>query len=483
MSKKVELIRVNNILYIKPWITSLNNHLVCFRKVTGPPRPGKRGLDVKYIPETLYYMAPHTKTEIGVTYGGLFTRVYQFLQENGYEVEVKNHQEKIPGVKFDVLKNISFRTGQEKALLSILSSFRGRIKAPPGFGKTFVIELICKLYDKKTKILVVTTRSSVLTDIKRRITAAVPNKNVIQVSAGKPVLEESDIIVCSAKSLHRIPPDWPDLLLFDEVHGAAAPKISECLAAITKARMFGFSASPVGRSDNADLLSEAFFGPIICDIEYKEAQDNEVVCPIEVWKLPVNAVEIDRSNQTSRDRWNIWRNRTRNNVIKAAIDKFSKDTQILVLVNTVEHALVLKTLMPDFTVVYASLTEAQRKRFIRAKICDEVQPLKLDKEQIKNDFREGKIKRVISTSTWREGVDFPNLEVVVRADGTKGPIPATQIGGRLSRIAEGKEKGIVIDFTDNFGKCYINRSKNRFKNYLKEGWAVIDGYGTFPKRT
>ena len=69
-------------------------------------------------------------------------------------------------------------------------------------------------------------------------------------------------------------------------------------------------------------------------------------------------------------------------------------------------------------------------------------------------------------------VDFPDLEILIRADGMAGNIPCVQIGGRLSRKIAGKERGILIDFLDKFDRRLLAKSNTRVKHYTNEGWEI-----------
>lgn len=492
MMQSVELTINQNSILVRPWLSCLEAPLTCFRRKTKINYQVKGGMEMVLIPEPLFYtihsgVPKQSVPTIGWVFGGLEETLKRTLKEKNIAFTIRDTRRTVPDFDFSVLDNIDFRFGQIDIIDAVLQNHQGILAGPPGLGKSFLIELICAGYYKKgVKILVVTTRSSVLRELHSRIATRDPNAELLLVNGQSgsaervaQLLEKTEIAVCSSKSLHKIPAEWPDLLIYDEVHGAAAPEVSQVLATFIRARKFGFSASPMGRGDSADLLTEALFGPTICNIKYKDAADNSVVAPIEVWMLPVKCPEIIKTLPTSRDRWNIWRNRTRNEKIKAAVDFFPEDTQILILVNTAEHAFILQQLLPDFKVIYASLNDDQRRKFAKMRLCAPDTPLVLDHKKLQEDFKEGRIKRVIATTTWKEGVDFPDLNVVIRADATKGPIAATQIGGRSSRIRKGskKTKGVIIDFTDEFGPRYQRRAKNRVSNYLKEAWTVIEGFG------
>jgi superfamily II DNA or RNA helicase len=75
---------------------------------------------------------------------------------------------------------------------------------------------------------------------------------------------------------------------------------------------------------------------------------------------------------------------------------------------------------------------------------------------------------------WREGVDLPDLPVVIRADGQCGLIASIQIGGRVSRTHESKSIGLVIDFRDHFCKETYDKSCAKIGHYRAEGWRVIE---------
>jgi len=89
-------------------------------------------------------------------------------------------------------------------------------------------------------------------------------------------------------------------------------------------------------------------------------------------------------------------------------------------------------------------------------------------------FELGRLKKVIATKVWKQGVDFQDLSVLVRADAVSTPIQSTQIPGRLSRLGREKEKdyGILIDFFDKFSGNLYARSLNRFKVYRSKGWSI-----------
>lgn len=96
----------------------------------------------------------------------------------------------------------------------------------------------------------------------------------------------------------------------------------------------------------------------------------------------------------------------------------------------------------------------------------------VQRDSYRTQFRAGTLKRVIATGCWGTGVDFPHLSVVVRADARSGPIDNTQIPGRATRSADGKEFGIVLECDDCHNDTLKSRAARRFTAYRKKGWSV-----------
>lgn len=96
-----------------------------------------------------------------------------------------------------------------------------------------------------------------------------------------------------------------------------------------------------------------------------------------------------------------------------------------------------------------------------------------EKEEIQKKFESGELKKVISTGTWKEGVDFDQLAVLIRADGAVSEIDSTQIPGRLSRLSPGKDRGMLVDFDDQFNGWARRRSQQRLRTYRGHGWNIM----------
>ena len=93
-------------------------------------------------------------------------------------------------------------------------------------------------------------------------------------------------------------------------------------------------------------------------------------------------------------------------------------------------------------------------------------------DALQGEFETGRLRKAIATPIWREGCDFRNLAVLIRADAMAGVIPSVQIPGRLSRTAVGKTSGLLIDFMDSFNEDLRRSSEARLKAYKAKGWRI-----------
>ncbi len=406
---------------------------------------------------------------------GFTTRICGILKKFGYEYELVDLRD-LPPLKLNLNNLIQLRDTQDEALAAIISHDCGIIAAPTAYGKSYLIRQTCLIYPE-APILIVVPSISVSQMHYNSLSRLLPRGDVGIIGGGKK--EIARVTVTTRQSLMRAPIEDCRILLYDEVHEAAAPRVSEVLAYIRNARMFGFTASPVGRGDCAEPVIEGLFGPVIYALDYQEAVKKGIVSQIYVNMNPVKSgesVSTMYSRKTTRFRHGIWFNQERNSIVCNAARKYDSDTQVLITVNTVQHALVLKQLLPEFEVCYNSLTKGSYETLVnRGVIPRDYNPISLeDRLRMQEEFENRRLLKVIATPIWNIGVSFDTLEVLVRADAGSGEIGNIQVPGRLSRIADGKSGAKLEDFGDEFDRYFRNRALERIRSYRSRGWEFVN---------
>lgn len=407
---------------------------------------------------------------------GFLTRITTALKDAGIAVTIEDltlahsRQDRFTEDWDNVARNFTFKARQDEALTQIATHPCGIINAPTGFGKTFMFKSVGLLYPK-ARIVITTKRKDLVEGTRIHLSKDMPN--IGQVGGGMNRLGR--ITVCTADSLHRLAPEDVDILIGEEVHELAAPTYAESLSKFRYARMYGFTATPTGRMDNADIKLESLFGPVIFHMTYQEAVALGLVVPITVRWLDVQGQGNPAENMkdVARQRNGIWRHDYRNRVIADAANTFAPDEQVLIMVTTFDHAVHLRQHLPDFTLCYAERTDDDAfPRFVKNGMLPEDEPVMTThrRQLLRKQFEQGSLKKVIATDVWSTGVSFNGLAVLIRADARGSEIMDTQIPGRVCRLDENKPMGLVIDCLDQFDPGYFAAARKRRRNYEAKGW-------------
>jgi superfamily II DNA or RNA helicase len=91
------------------------------------------------------------------------------------------------------------------------------------------------------------------------------------------------------------------------------------------------------------------------------------------------------------------------------------------------------------------------------------------RKQAMDDFKAGRITKMIATSLADEGLDLPNVENLVMVSGGRSAQKTIQRASRALRRTETKTDARIYDFLDNFHPMAIAHSKKRIKCYKELG--------------
>jgi superfamily II DNA or RNA helicase len=408
-----------------------------------------------------------------ITFAGFLDRVYHLLKNDGHNpiLSEVNPQETFEPI-FSAISGIELRGAQTNMLATACSCDRAQFNGVTGMGKSVLITQLCRLYPYSDfRIVICAQQRPVVASLYRAIHKYFPEHSG-QVGGGKN--DPNRITVSTAKSLLKIPdPAKVNLLMYDEVHTAAGRDVSEKLMNFVNARMYGLSASTECRTDKADKLIEAIFGPVRVTTDMQEGQIEGYIPPVEAYFYKVYVPSLQSGTPTQRRRDGIWENQPRNYAVTAIAKSWEntiEDPQILIMTNSLEHVLRLRNLLPDYDIIYASSSAKQLKKFKTAGIIDDsFEPLsdKMREKKIR-EFECGILRKVISTTTLGTGVDAPGLDVIIRADGGSSEISNIQFRGRVMRGAT----GIYCDIMDYGDKSMEAKANKRLASAKSAGWPV-----------
>ena len=413
------------------------------------------------------------------TQAGYMPRVARLLKAAGYEPRLcdlsgpRRRPDCYVADYRELTSRMSLRVKQPECLAAMLASAKiglgGIIWAPTGFGKTHLIEAWSLLHPK-ANIDIVVKPVAVAERIVRQLSRTIPD--VGQIGGGQ--RRRGRVTVTTADSLHLANGDV-DYVICDEAHQLLTDRLSEQIATTyTESINYGLSATPYSRSDGAHARLEGLFGQLLFRMTYQEAVELGLVVQLRVKWLPVVMDNNPAANRrdTAKKQHGIWRNTYRNKIIADAANTYRPDQQVLILVETVEHAIHLRQQLPDYTLCYATLAPGEFAEYVQKGLLPSNEPRMIParREDLRKAFEAGDVKKVIATDVWSTGVDFASLSVLIRADARGSEIMDTQGPGRASRIHDGKEYGEVIDLIDYFDSSFLGKSKGRFATYDSLGW-------------
>ena len=486
-TKEIVLRKNGNMLQVYP----TNDHIFSILKplltfTSSYKLYGKEASDAKKRGKGPWNVQHHTLLELDhrdriITSYGFWSLIRDALRKAGYTVKFQDLNKPDPKVMapcWDNIKKYDLRENQPEFIKKVLTNRCGRIDCPPGFGKSFMIGIIASLLPK-ARIDVVTRRVAVLRD--RIYPELVQMVGDVGIRGGGKNIKNRRVMCYTVGSMHHAKATDCDILFGDECHELAADQSSAELVRWQNSRNFGLSASHDMRFDNKDLRMHGVFGPIILKVDYSQAADANMVVPLKIkWSSVVMDYDPCGSagdNDVEHKRAGLWRNNYRNQVIAEQAREYDDDTQVLITVDTLDHALNLKKMLPEYTLVYMEngLTPARKKQAVKEGFISNSEPYMTIERRAKltDQFEKGKLKKVIATTVWNVGVSFNNLQVLIRADGGSSTINDIQIPGRVSRTAAGKTHGVVHDFLDQFNFRYKQRAKGRAKSYAHEKWEQI----------
>lgn len=258
--------------------------------------------------------------------------------------------------------------------------------------------------------------------------------------------------------------DWLHTLKFffsDECHLIGDNNWNKILMECPAYYRFGCSGTPFGRGSVAKHLLVAATGPIIVDISFAELRRLGYVCPVDIMTVNFGEHSVKCEDWEYKDayRYLLVDDEERYKFIVKLLNKYGQNRKCLVLVGRIAQGNNLKAFCKDvgWTVSFiaGSTSTPDREKALRS-LSDE----SLDVV-------------IASAKIVEEGLDVPDLSLIVNAAGGKQEAKAIQRVGRGVRNSKGKDDLLYIDIFD-CGNSYLRaHNEDRLAAYLAEpGYTV-----------
>ena len=363
---------------------------------------------------------------------------------------------------------------QENAVESVLRAKNGILVAPCGSGKTQMgLEAVARIGGKT---LWLTHTQDLLNQSMNRAKQCfgLPASEYGTITAGKVnvgnTLTFATVQTASNIDLSQYRDEW-DCIVVDECHKCVGSPTRmmmfyRVLSALSARYRIGLTATPY-RADGLERCMFALLGGIIHEVPQSAVAGNTV--PVRVKFVNTgytpcidDITDGDGTLNYAKLISDITESKDRNAVIVGEIQRAAQNGGVLVLSDRLQHLDALeKRLCAVFPYRTARLgiasTNVEKER--RARIL--------------TDLNNGALNVVFATyKLAKEGLDVPHLRTVVFATPQKDKATVIQSAGRVARKADGKDFGMVIDFSDDFGLLYGYEKKRR-GYYKKNSYTFL----------
>lgn len=352
------------------------------------------------------------------------------------------------------LNGIQLRPYQDEAIRCSLIQQRGIIHIPTGGGKTIVAAGIIGSIKNFRCLFIVHTRE-LLHQQYLFFSQFFPTRVW---GGGQLDYHPATVTIATVQTLCR----WEeneiqklkeefDGIMVDEAHHSHADTYRKILIKSEVPFRIGLTATPHTLWTTEEYMKVCgVIGPIIYEARVQQLTQQSYLSQPTVLMVKTRCCVYGNWHWVRRE--GIVENEQRNKVL-ARLVELLRGRKVLISVDTVEQGEILASFIPG-----SRLVQGKTPRHIQHLLR-----LALNHQSA----------IVIATTVWKEGIDIPQLDVLVVAGGGRSRISVVQRAGRLLRPKD--TSPLLIDCMD-YGNDYLaSHARQRFQIYRTLGWKVIVG--------
>lgn len=335
---------------------------------------------------------------------------------------------------------MKLRDYQEKAREAVQNEWengrkRTLLVLPTGCGKTIVFS---KIIEDRVKlgerVLVLAHRSELLEQASDKLKTATGLGTALEKAESTSIGSWYRVVVGSVQTMQRekrlkqFPPDYFDTIVVDEAHHCISDGYQKVLQYFDEANVLGVTATP-DRGDMKNLGT--YFDSLAYEYSLVEAIKSGYLTKIQAVTIPLS-LDLTSVSQQAGD--------FKASEIGTALDPY--------LEQIADE--MLKQCKDRKTVVFLPLVKTSQKfrDILNSKgfKAAEVNGESKDRTEILKDFDNDKYNVLCNSMLLTEGWDCPTVDCVVVLRPTKVRALYSQMVGRGTRLAEGKNSLLLLDF-------------------------------------
>lgn len=395
---------------------------------------------------------------------GLLRRIMNYCKEQNISVEIAG-KPKILLTRDPNLNGITFKEDQLRLIKKGLLHQRGQLISPTGTGKTIIGLAVLSSLPRNNRYLWTCHTKDLMYQTWEEARKFFPSVG----RAGDGYKEtDKQIIVGINKTLRGL----MDNGMLPEVHGVIVDeshnisKLDNDYANLIF-RMpcyfrIGLTASPTTPEKDGEpgFASEGLLGPILGEFTIKEATEKGILAKVSVRmiKIPIDYdIKYIQKYKDAYEEGIVKRLDKLQAIAEVAAKHVNAGDSVLIMVTRRDHGEnlgnVLASMGVPCTYVHGDASGIFRN-------------------ETKEKLNSKEIKCVIATVVWKEGINIPELNVIIYAGEGKGDRAVIQSIGRGTRITETKKVLIYYDIFDPSNSYFMEHFGLRFMLYCDLGWVT-----------
>jgi superfamily II DNA or RNA helicase len=394
---------------------------------------------------------------------GLLPSVTKAAQKEGRSFEVVDERarpcEPDPSIDVSWLRDY-----QRESVDAAIAATRGIVKAATGSGKTEIFIALVRMLPCRWLMLV--HRTTLVRQAAERFELRTGELAGV-ISEG--AWDDSTRFVCASfqsllADLRRTRKGGRAQALLESVGGIIVDECHTVPAASTRAIVsmarnaywrYGFSGTPLDRSDERSIFAVAALGPIIHTVEARTLIDAGVLAAPDIHLVQHEHFDPPGGSYSAIYSSCVVQDERRMRTVVEAVRACEKPA--LVFVREIEHG--------------KRVTEALTRAGVRAAFAWGSSSTD-ERTVLVRMLVAGTVDALVCSVVFQEGIDIPELRGVVNASGGRSIIATIQRIGRGMRLSAGKTTFQVWDVLDLGQRWLVRHSRERSKAYKREGFTA-----------
>lgn len=368
----------------------------------------------------------------------------------------------------------------ERALQAMRKTGRAQVILATGLGKTLIMaEVTARLFQENMiaggRVLVLADKVDLVDQLQRefwrQISKSVPTHLL---RGGESPSFWDGITFATVQSAQANQFDLPafGLVWVDEAHHVGSETFRRLLEHLNPCLLGGATATP-WRGDHFDI--NALFGEPVVRMGIAQGLRSGFLCPVD-YRLMADDIDWSLVRNQSLHSYSLRELNTRlliptrdAEAAKRIADVFAAESRhrLIVFCASIAHAREFSAMLHLLGIESGVLASPMRPA---------------DRERMLARFRKGEINAIAAVDIFNEGIDVPDVDMIAFMRVTHSRRIFVQQAGRGLRVADGKDKLVVLDFVSDLRRLIDVLALHSVASYEVERMAAFEQLVQFTDR-